>query len=90
MANYLEPGHEYDDGGWSGGLAGNIAVQLRYLADRGHQRVAVALPDGRPPLGPVRLRFAREAAAMIGLAAPRDLAVPRERAAAAGALAGVP
>ena len=87
MPSYLEPGHEYDDGGWSGGLAGNVGVQLRYLADRGHQRVAVALPDGAPPLGPVRLRFAREAAAMIGLPAPADLAVPRDRAAAAAVLA---
>ena len=86
MPSYLEPGHEYDDGGWSGGLAGNVGVQLRYLADRGHQCVAVALPDGDPPLGPVRLRFAREAAAMIGLAPPPDLAVPRERADAARAV----
>jgi DNA-binding LacI/PurR family transcriptional regulator len=86
MPSYLEPGHEYDDGGWSGGLAGNVGVQLRYLADRGHQRVAVALPDGDPPLGPVRLRFAREAAAMIGLAPPPDLSVPRERADAARAV----
>ena len=87
MPSYLEPGHEYDDGGWSGGLAGNVGVQLRYLADRGHQRVAVALPDGDPPLGPVRLRFAHEAAAMIGLAPPLDLTVPRERADAAATLA---
>jgi DNA-binding LacI/PurR family transcriptional regulator len=87
MPSYLEPGHEFDDGGWSGGLAGNVGVQLRYLADRGHQRLAVALPDGDPPLGPVRLRFAREAAATLGLAAPASLGVPRERPAAADALA---
>jgi DNA-binding LacI/PurR family transcriptional regulator len=83
MPNYLESGHEFDDGGWAGGLAGNVAVQLRYLAERGHQLIAVALPDGTPPLGPVRLRFAREAAAMIGLPPPPDLAIPRERSAAA-------
>ena len=81
MPNYLDSEHELDDGGWTGGLAGNIAVQLRYLADRGHRLVAVALPDGDPPLGPVRLRFAREAAAMIGLPPPPDLIVPRERSA---------
>lgn len=86
MPDYLAPGHELDDGGWQGGLAGNVAVQLGYLADRGHQGIAVALPDGNPPLGPVRLRFAREAADRIGLPAPADLAVPRHRAAAADAL----
>jgi DNA-binding LacI/PurR family transcriptional regulator len=86
MPDYLAPGHELDDGGWDGGLAGNAAVQLRYLADRGHAHVAVALPDGHPPLGPVRLRFAREAASRIGLSAPAALTVPRERASAGGAL----
>lgn len=86
MPDYLAPGHELDDGGWDGGLAGNTAVQLRYLADRGHAQVAVALPDGVPPLGPVRLRFAREAAARVGLPPPLDLAVPRERAGAADAI----
>ena len=70
MPDYLAPGHEFDDGGWEGGLAGNVAVQLRYLAGRGHEHVAVALPDGNPPLGPVRLRFASEAAGRIGLPAP--------------------
>jgi DNA-binding LacI/PurR family transcriptional regulator len=84
--NYLEPGHELDDGGWAGGLAANTGVQLGYLADRGHRVVAVALPDGSPPLGPVRLRFAREAADMIGLAPPGALVVPRESGAAAAAL----
>ena len=61
--NYLTAGHELDDGGWEGGFAANILVQVRYLADRGHAAIAVALPDGDPPLGPVRVRFAREAAA---------------------------
>ena len=86
MPNYLEPGHEFDDGGWDGGLAGNVGVQLRYLAGRGHERLAVALPDDDPPLGPVRLRFARDAAAMIGLPAPRSFTVPADRTATAGAL----
>jgi DNA-binding LacI/PurR family transcriptional regulator len=86
LPDYLAPGHEYDDGGWDGGLAGNVGVQLRYLAERGHQRLAVALPDDDPPLGPVRLRFARDAAAMIGLPAPESFAVPGDRTAAAAAL----
>jgi DNA-binding LacI/PurR family transcriptional regulator len=86
LPNYLESGHEFDDGGWDGGLAGNVGVQLRYLADRGHQRLAVALPDDDPPLGPVRLRFARDAAAMIGLPPPQSFAVPSDRAGAADAV----
>jgi DNA-binding LacI/PurR family transcriptional regulator len=86
LPDYLAPGHEYDDGGWDGGLAGNVGVQLRYLAKRGHQRLAVALPDDDPPLGPVRLQFARDAAAKIGLPPPEPFAVPGDRPAAGGAL----
>jgi DNA-binding LacI/PurR family transcriptional regulator len=86
LPDYLAPGHEFDDGGWDGGLAGNVGVQLRYLAERGHQLLAVALPDDDPPLGPVRLRFARDAAAMIGLPEPQSFAVPGERADAVGAV----
>src|SRR5579859_4581211 len=44
--NYLAPGHELDDGGWDGGYAANVLVQLRYLADRGHAGLVLALPDG--------------------------------------------
>jgi DNA-binding LacI/PurR family transcriptional regulator len=86
MPDYLAPGHELDDGGWDGGLAGNTAVQLGYLACRGHAHVAVALPDDHPPLGPVRLRFAREAASRVGLPPPEALTVSRERARAAAAV----
>jgi DNA-binding LacI/PurR family transcriptional regulator len=84
--NYLVPGQELDDGGWDGGYAANVLVQLRYLADRGHAGVAVALPDGEPPLGPVRVRFAREAAGMLGLPEPGVLVIPQDKALAAGAL----
>jgi DNA-binding LacI/PurR family transcriptional regulator len=86
MPDYLAPGHELDDGGWDGGLAGNTLVQLRYLADRGHVHLAVALPDSHPLLGPVRLRFAREAASRTGLPAPETLSVPLDRASAATAV----
>jgi DNA-binding LacI/PurR family transcriptional regulator len=86
LPDYLAPGHELDDGGWDGGLAGNTAVQLGYLAGRGHAHVAVALPDDHPPLGPVRLRFAREAASRVGLPPPEALTVSRERARAAAAV----
>jgi DNA-binding LacI/PurR family transcriptional regulator len=86
-SNYLEPGHEFDDGGWEGGLAGNVLVQLRYLTSRGHDRLAVALPEGGTPLGPIRLRFAAEAAEMLGIPAPVTLLMPRERSSCADALA---
>ena len=87
--NYLTAGHELDDGGWEGGFAANILVQVRYLADRGHAAIAVALPDGDPPLGPVRVRLAREAAARgrpqgTGGAGPAPLAA-RCRASPEGA-----
>jgi DNA-binding LacI/PurR family transcriptional regulator len=84
--NYLTAGHELDDGGWEGGFAANILVQVRYLADRGHAAIAVALPEGDPPLGPVRVRFAREAAALAGLREPAVLVVPRPRPAAVQAV----
>ena len=84
--NYLAAGHEFDDGGWEGGFAANVLVQVRYLADRGHAEIAVALPDGDPPLGLVRERFAREAAARAGLPEPPALIVPRSRPAAAEAV----
>ena len=87
MPDYLAPGHEFDDGGWNGGLAGNVEVQLRYLAGRGHRGIAIAIPEGDPPLGPVRLRFAREAAGRIGLPLPpAALTVPRDRASGAAAI----
>jgi DNA-binding LacI/PurR family transcriptional regulator len=86
MPDYLASGHEFDDGGWYGGLAGNVEVQLRYLAGRGHSGIAVAIPDGDPPLGPIRLRFAGEAAARIGLPAPLPLTVPQDRGSSAGAI----
>lgn len=84
--NYLEPGREFDDGGWSGGLAGNVLVQLRYLVSRGHRRIAVALPADGPPLSRVRLRFAVEAAEMLDLPEPVPLTVPRDRASSAAAI----
>jgi DNA-binding LacI/PurR family transcriptional regulator len=77
--NYLAAGHELDDGGWEGGFAANVLVQVRYLADHGHARIAVALPDDDPPLGPVRVRFAGEAAARVGIPEPPVLVVPRSR-----------
>ncbi len=85
--HYLEPGHEYDDDGWDGGLAGNVLVQLTYLVSRGHRRIAVALPESGQPLAPVRRRFAGEAADRLGLPAPPAVLLPADRAAATRAVA---
>ena len=51
-APYLT-GHELDDsgGGWRDGLAAHVALQIGYLADRGHTRIALALPDREHPAG---------------------------------------
>jgi DNA-binding LacI/PurR family transcriptional regulator len=84
--NQLTLGRESDDGGWNGGLAGNTAVQLRYLVSRGHTHIATAFPDSEPPLGPVRMRFARETAGTLGIPPPQPLVVPHDRAACASAV----
>jgi DNA-binding LacI/PurR family transcriptional regulator len=75
-----------DDGGRPDGLAAHAAVQIGYLAGRGHARIALATPVD-PPLGEIRLRFANRAAAALGIEPPRSVAVPRARPAGAAALA---
>jgi DNA-binding LacI/PurR family transcriptional regulator len=68
-------------GGWADGLAAHAAIQLGYLADRGHRHVALAIPDNDPPLRATRLRFARQTARRLGLAPLTSLVVARPRAA---------
>jgi DNA-binding LacI/PurR family transcriptional regulator len=62
-------GRELDDsgGGWRDGLAAHVAAQVGYLAERGHARIALALPARDTPLRAVRQRFADQAAAASGL-----------------------
>jgi len=80
-------GHEFEDqgGGWNDGLAAHAALQIRYLAERGHTRIAMALPED-PPLGQIRLRFVRQTAESLGLAPPETVVVPRPRPAGADAV----
>jgi DNA-binding LacI/PurR family transcriptional regulator len=77
-------GRELDDsgGGWRDGLAAHVAAQVGYLASRGHERIALALPDRDTPLRSVRQRFADGAAAALGLAplVPFTVAGPRSTA----------
>jgi DNA-binding LacI/PurR family transcriptional regulator len=74
-------GHELDDsgGGWRDGLAAHVAAQLGHLADRGHTRIALALPDRDTPLRDVRRRFADQAAAALGLPPLPPLTLPGSR-----------
>ncbi|GHH69466.1 LacI family DNA-binding transcriptional regulator [Promicromonospora soli] len=78
-----------NDGGWIDGLAAHTLVQLRHLTRAGHTSIAVALPpddSGWARLARVRLHFAREAAARIGLAEPPTLTIPEDAAEAARAV----
>ncbi|MFF3580912.1 LacI family DNA-binding transcriptional regulator [Streptomyces mirabilis] len=74
-------GHEPDAEGWKNGFAGHAALQIRYLAKRGHTDIAMALPDSDSPLTEVRLRFVQETADVLGLPAITPFVVPRPRAA---------
>ncbi|MET7975512.1 LacI family DNA-binding transcriptional regulator [Streptomyces mirabilis] len=74
-------GHEPDAEDWKNGFAGHAAQQIRYLAERGHTDIAMALPDSDSPLTEVRLRFVHEAADVLGLPAVTPFVVPRPRAA---------
>ncbi|MFF3205481.1 LacI family DNA-binding transcriptional regulator [Streptomyces sp. NPDC002962] len=68
------------------GFAANAALQIGFLADRGHTRIAMALPDHEFPLTRARLGFAREAARRRGLAPLERFVVPRPREAGAAAV----
>lgn len=81
-------GHELNDsgGGWRDGLAAHVSAQIRYLADRGHSRIALALPGRETPLREVRERFANQVATTLGLPPLTSLTVPASRTEAAGSL----
>ncbi|WP_406005448.1 LacI family transcriptional regulator [Streptomyces sp. NBC_00637] len=68
------------------GFAANAALQIGYLAERGHTRVAMAVPDHEFPLTEARLGFAQEAARRLDLAPLRRFVVPRPRDAGAAAV----
>jgi DNA-binding LacI/PurR family transcriptional regulator len=82
-------GHELEDsgGGWKNGMAAHVLLQFRYLSERSHLHIALALPEGEP-LADVRERFAREVAEMLELPAIEVIVIPKSFAAVAGELAG--
>lgn len=82
-------GHEQgesDAQDWESGFAANAALQIDFLVERGHTRIAMALPDHEFPLTQARLGFAREAARRRGLPPLERFVVPRPREAGAAAV----
>jgi DNA-binding LacI/PurR family transcriptional regulator len=77
---------EDSGGGWRDGLAAHVALQFGYLAERGHECIAVALPDRLTALAEARVHFAAEVAAWLRLASPPRFPVPRDRASATAAV----
>jgi DNA-binding LacI/PurR family transcriptional regulator len=71
-------GHELEDsgGGWKNGMAAHVLLQFRYLSERGHSHIALALPEGEP-LADVRLRFSVEVAGMLDLPDLKAVTVPK-------------
>lgn len=71
-------GHELEDsgGGWKNGMAAHVLLQFRYLAERGHRNIALALPEGEP-LAEVRAHFSQEAAEMLELPPFTTCVIPR-------------
>ncbi|MGW2048242.1 LacI family DNA-binding transcriptional regulator [Streptomyces sp. NPDC001858] len=72
-------GHAPDEQDWENGFAANAALQIGYLAEQGHARIAMALPDHEFPLTAARLGFAQEAARRLGLPPLERFVVPGPR-----------
>ncbi|WP_189706912.1 LacI family DNA-binding transcriptional regulator [Streptomyces phaeofaciens] len=81
------PGHEPVGQDGENGFAAGAALQIGHLADRGHTRIAMALPDHDVPPAEARFGFAREAARRLGLPPLERLVVPGPREAGAAAVA---
>ncbi|MFJ9541402.1 LacI family DNA-binding transcriptional regulator [Streptomyces sp. NPDC101225] len=79
-------GHAPNEEDWENGFAANAAVQIRYLAERGHTHIAMAMPDHDFPLTEARLGFSEETARRLGLPALERFVVPRPRGAGAAAV----
>lgn len=91
VIRFAEPyktGHDLEDmgGGWKDGLAAHIALQLGYLVDQGHSRIALALPSVHTPLTEARQRLATQHAKSRALPPLACFDIPRSRDAAAEAV----
>ena len=74
-ANYSS-GRELADGGWTDGLAAHTAIQIGHLAERGHKRLAMALPENPTTFARVREEFAGQATEGLGLAPLVSITLP--------------
>lgn len=90
ILRFAEPyavGHDLEDGGggWRGGPAAHVALQVGHLVERGHSRIALALPSMHSPLTDARHRLTVQHAKKLGLPVPQcfDIPSPREAGAAA-------
>ncbi|MGP4007173.1 LacI family DNA-binding transcriptional regulator [Streptomyces sp. 4N124] len=79
-------GHEPIEEDWENGFAANAALQIGYLAERGHTLIAMAMPDHDFPLTEARLGFSQEAARRLGLPPLERFVVPRPRESGAAAV----
>ena len=85
ILRFAEPyktGHDLEDGGggWRDGLAAHVALQVGYLVERGHTRIALALPTVHSSLADARQRLTLRQAATLGLPTPPCFDLPSPRA----------
>jgi DNA-binding LacI/PurR family transcriptional regulator len=82
FAESYRTGHDLEDGGsgWRDGLASHVALQLGYLVERGHTRIALALPTVRSSLTDARQRLTVRQAETLGLPIPPCFDLPNPRA----------
>lgn len=66
FASNYSSGRELADGGWTDGLAAHTAIQVGHLLERGHEHLAMALPEDPTGFARVREEFARQAVARAG------------------------
>lgn len=80
-ANYAMHGHELEDAGagWHDGLAAHAAAQIGYLADQGHEVIALAVPEESSPLIDARSAFSQEVASRRDLPALLSLPIAEIR-----------
>ncbi|MBR7836478.1 LacI family DNA-binding transcriptional regulator [Actinospica durhamensis] len=81
-------GHDLEDmgGGWRGGLAAHVALQIGHLAAHGHTHIALALPTAHSALTEARHRLTARHAQTLGLPAPVVVDLPSPRASGTAAL----
>ncbi|MER6081477.1 LacI family DNA-binding transcriptional regulator [Streptomyces sp. NPDC001833] len=94
VLRFAEPyltGHDLEDrgGGWKDGLAAHAALQIRYLTEHGHTRIALALPAEDSALAQARRRFAEHTLHSLGLPPLVPCTVPRPRQAGTAAVAAL-